>query len=155
MKRSNIWFAVILILSVSVLGAPGSRGDEKHQHQANEHPHASRSQSKQATLAFTIIVQPAPVTIVQPSAPIEQEQPAKKWYERPTITDWGILVVTVLYVLIALGLFRATRRQAELTKEALTTNRRPFIFASGLFPQYMRTMKVPKLATQDTVAQYG
>lgn len=118
MKRLSTWFALILILSVSLLSAAGSGSDEKHQNQPNSDQSRRRNEPHQPAPAVTIIVQPAPVTVVQPSAPIEKNQPAEKWYQRPTITDWGILGVTVLYTLVSLGLLYATNRQANLAERS-------------------------------------
>ncbi|MGA2411358.1 MAG: hypothetical protein ABSG46_13340 [Candidatus Binataceae bacterium] len=38
---------------------------------------------------------------------------------RPTITDWGLLVITLLYTGISLGLLKSTWQQMRITKEAL------------------------------------
>jgi hypothetical protein len=128
MKRSNTWFALILILSALLPSAASvGSGNEKHQNQSSPHHPNSERKAKQATPAFTIIVQPAPVTVVQPSAAVEKKSPAQKWYQRPTITDWGIFAVTLLYTAVSFGLLWATKRQSTLADEALALNVRPRI----------------------------
>jgi hypothetical protein len=110
--------ASILIVSALLLsgGSDVSGSDEKHQNQTTTHEHGGNNKPQVATPSFTIVVQPAPVQIIQPSTPVEKNKPKQKWYERPTITDWGILGVTLLYVLISLGLLNETRKQAALAK---------------------------------------
>jgi hypothetical protein len=120
MKRSNTWYALILIASASLLSAASvGSGNEKHQNQTSTHNRGGEHKADHATPSFTIVVQPAPVQIIQPSPAVEQKKPQQKWYERPTVTDWGILGVTLLYALISIGLLRATKRQAKLATAAL------------------------------------
>jgi hypothetical protein len=123
MRRFSTWFALILIGSALLLnGASSVSGSsEKHQNQTAAHERSGKDKSQIATPSFTIVVQPAPVQIIQPSAAVEQKKPAQKWYQRPTVTDWGILGVTLLYALISLGLLNATKTQATLAKESAET----------------------------------
>jgi hypothetical protein len=112
----------VVALSLFLLAA--SRGDEKHQSQSRRDNRTSEKESKQPTSAFTIVVQPAPVKVIQQAPPIEKNQAPQKWYERPTITDWGIFGVTIAYTLISLGLLDATRRQARLANGVLVETRK-------------------------------
>jgi hypothetical protein len=122
MKLSSTWYASILIASALLLSAGNvSSGNEEHQNQAPAHERSSKDKSQVPTPSFTIIVQPAPVQIIQPSPAVEQKKPAQKWYQRPSITDWGILGVTLAYAFISLGLLNATRTQAGLAKQSADT----------------------------------
>jgi len=104
----------MLILIASALLPSGASGEnKKHQNQTHPHSYHANAQPKPTSTPFTIIVQPAPVTIIQPSPAVEQNKPKQKWYERPTVTDWGVLFVTLLYVGVSIGLLKATQRQAE------------------------------------------
>jgi hypothetical protein len=128
MKPLKLSSMLILIASALLLSAAGSaRSDEKHQNQPSTNERRRHSESSQPTPTFTIIVQPAPVKIIQQAAPEEQQQPAKKWYQRPSATDWGILAVTFAYALISLGLLNATRRQAKISSKTLQMQFRPRI----------------------------
>ena len=119
MARLNGFALSILIASALLLSAASSgRSDEKHQNQTSPHRPHSHLQTNIPTPAFTIVVQPAPVQIIQESAPVEKKQPAQKWYQRPSITDWGVLFVTLAYVIISIGLLNATKTQATLAKQS-------------------------------------
>jgi hypothetical protein len=106
-------FLPILIASALLLSASVGRGDEKHQNQSSAHRHETDSQSRKATPALTIVVEPAPVQIIQSHSSDEKENAEQKWYQRPTITDWGILVVTLVYTGISIGLFVIAKRSAD------------------------------------------
>jgi hypothetical protein len=110
----------ILVASALLLSA-ASGSDEKHQNETIRHEHSSKAKAATATPSITIIVQPAPVQIIQPSAPIEQKKATQKWYQRPTVTDWGVFAVTLVYALISVGLLNATWNQATLAKGSLAT----------------------------------
>ena len=128
MKHSSTWFALILIASALHLSAARSaRSDEKNQSQPSSNERHRHNESSQPTPAFTIIVQPAPVKVIQQTSPEEKQQPPKKWYQRPSATDWGILAVTFAYVLISIGLLNATRRQAKISNKTLQMQFRPRI----------------------------
>jgi len=120
--------ALTLIASVLLLSAAaGARSDEKHQNQTSTNERRRNNEAAQPKPAFTIIVQPAPVKIIQQTSPEEKQQPAKKWYQRPSATDWGIFAVTFAYVLISIGLLDATRRQAKISNKTLQMQFRPRI----------------------------
>jgi hypothetical protein len=111
--RTSICLLILIASALALLlsGVSSARSDEKHQD-----PDHRRSDSKAnvPTPAFTIIVQPAPVHVIQQAPPIEEKQAAEKSYERPMITDWGVLIVTLAYTGISLGLWCTTNRQAKL-----------------------------------------
>src|SRR5260370_23310526 len=124
MKHSRPLSALILIVSVLLLSGAVSRSDEKHKHQASHHQNPAKNQAVHSPQSPTIIVEPAPVKIFQ-AAPATETQPAKqKWYQRPSITDWGGLVVTGVYALISLGLLKATWRQARFAQDTLSETRK-------------------------------
>jgi len=124
MKHSRPLSALILIVSVLLLSGAASRSDEKHKHQASHHQNPAKNQAVHSPQSPTIIVEPAPVKIIQ-AAPATETQPAKqKWYQRPSITDWGVLVVTGVYALISLGLLKATWRQARFAQDTLSETRK-------------------------------
>ena len=130
MKRLSTWFALILIASASLLSAANSGGgNEKHQNQASTYHRSSERKPDKAAPSFTIVVQPAPVQVIQQATTEEKKHPAEKWYERPTVTDWGVLIVTFAYVVISIGLLAATKRQAHLANEALIETRKASEFA--------------------------
>ncbi len=120
MKLSKPLSMLILIASASLLSAVSvGSGNEKHQNQTSTQNKRTDREPRIPAPSFTIVVQPAPVQIIQPSPAVEQKKPQQKWYQRPTITDWGIFVVTILYTSISLGLLNATRQQAKLATQAL------------------------------------
>ncbi|HUY29266.1 MAG TPA: hypothetical protein VMV27_17785 [Candidatus Binataceae bacterium] len=119
-------FLLILIpLALLLFGARSVSGsNEKHQDQTAANKPSGKNKSQVAAPSFTIVVQPAPVQIIQPSPAIEQNKPKLKWYQRPTVTDWGILWGTFVYALISLGLLNATRTQATLANRSLGETRK-------------------------------
>jgi hypothetical protein len=145
MKALKLSLPLILIVS-ALLPSGVSRGDEKHQNQTQKHNHSTTDQAHTSPCPtpFQIVVEPAPVKIVQASAAIEQNKPRQKWYQRPTITDWGILGVTLLYTVISLGLLAATKgalreatesanaavKSARTTELAFYTSSRPWVIVS-------------------------
>lgn len=64
--------------------------------------------------------------------------PFEHWWDAPNAPEWAIFFLTILYVLVSIGLLRATRRQAKLTEDALIADKRAFIFASGFAPFWAR-----------------
>lgn len=138
---------LILIASALLLSAESkvSGSNEKHQDQTTAHKPGGKNKYQAATPSFTIVVQPAPVQIIQPSRAIEQNKPKQKWYQRPTITDWGILGVTLLYALTSLGLLNATRKQAALARKsadvaekAFTGLEVPYVSIGAIIPHVLR-----------------
>jgi len=113
--------AVIATIAWVLLLSAASWSGETRQHRAQSYSHGAADQAKVPTPAFTIVVQPAPVQVIQQPAPIEKRQPAQNWYQRPSATDWGILGVTFFYTLTSLGLLNATRKQAKLANHSLAT----------------------------------
>jgi hypothetical protein len=109
-------YAPILVATALLLSA-ASGSDKKHQNQSDAHYYNASRKSDPAPSPITIIVQPAPVQIIQPRAPIEKPQATQKWYQRPTVTDWGVLGITLLYTAIALGLLNATRTSLAETRK--------------------------------------
>jgi len=132
MKHLKLLSASILMVSALLLNGV-SGGNEKHQNQTNTHNFGAIRQSNPTPSPLTVIVQPAPVKIIQTSSAVERENKStQKWYERPSVTDWGILCVTLLYTLISIGLLNATRKQSRATREALITDKRAFMYADGI-----------------------
>src|SRR5258708_35127592 len=76
MKRSKPLSASILIALALLLSGTSSGSDEKHQPQATHHRSAAKNQSAYSTQPPTIIVEPAPVKIIQP-APAAEKQTTK------------------------------------------------------------------------------
>jgi hypothetical protein len=113
MKQSKPLSASILIALALFLSAAASGSGDKSQHQATHHQSAAKDQSAYRPQPPTIIIEPAPVRIIQPAPAAEKQTIRQKWYQRPSITDWGVLVVTAVYALISLGLLKATLRQAR------------------------------------------
>jgi len=111
-------FLLILIALALLLSASAGQGDEKHQNQPSAHRHETDSQPRKATPAFTIIVQPAPVQIIQSRSSDEKENAEQEWYQRPTVTDWGILIITLVYTGISIGLFVIAKRSADAAMAA-------------------------------------
>jgi hypothetical protein len=126
MKHSKPLSASTLIALALLLGAAASWSDEKSWHQATHHQSTGKNQSAYSPQPPTIIVEPAPVKIIQPAS-AEKQTTKQKWYQRPSITDWGVLVVTTVYASISLGLLQATRRQAQLAQDTLTEIRKTAI----------------------------
>jgi hypothetical protein len=124
MKHSKPLSASILISLALLLSGTSSGRGEKHQPQATHHQSAAKNQSAYSTQPPTIIVEPAPVKIIQPAPAAEKQTTKQKWYLRPSITDWGVLGVTAVYAFISLGLLKATRRQAQFAQDALAETRK-------------------------------
>jgi hypothetical protein len=105
MKLSNIikLGPLLFCASALLLSASVGHGDEKHQDQTSAHN-----------------VQPAPVHVIQDARAVEQNKPKQKWYERPTIADWGVLLVTLAYVGASIGILRATKQQAKAAVNQVT-----------------------------------
>lgn len=85
---------LLLVLVATALLLTAAKGNKEHQNQANTYDRGAAHKTKATTPAFTIIVQPAPVKVIQQSAAIEKKQPVQKWYQRPSATDgafWGLL----------------------------------------------------------------
>ncbi|MGO9265957.1 MAG: hypothetical protein ACLQBA_13940 [Candidatus Binataceae bacterium] len=122
-----------VLIALALFSTTGSvcRSDEKHQNQSRPHDRSTSHKANLPPSPFTIIVQPAPVQIIQPSPTIEKEKPTQEWYYRPTITDWGILGVTLIYTVISLGLLNATRKQARLAIYTLVQSRKAVNAASA------------------------
>jgi hypothetical protein len=117
-------YLLVLIAAALLLSGAASRSDEKHQHQATHHQSAAKNQSAYSPQPPTIIVEPAPVKIIQPAPAAEKQTTKQKWYQRPSITDWGVLFVTGVYALISLGLLKATWRQAQFAQDTLAETRK-------------------------------
>jgi hypothetical protein len=97
-----------------LLSAGNSQGKEKHLNEAETQNRGSKSYANPVRTPFMIIVQPAPVKVIQQSTSHGNKQNQQKWYQRPSITDWGIPGVSFFYAIISLGLLNATRKQAKL-----------------------------------------
>ena len=147
-------FLLVLIASALLLsGASNGGSDKTHQNQTGTDNRSTNGKTNPTPPTVNIVVQPAPVQIIQPSTPVEKKQPAQKWYQRPSATDWGILAVTLFYTLISLGLLDATRRQAILAKaaaeaakesadiarRALTVLEVPYVSIYDIVPHVLRT----------------
>lgn len=127
MKQSKPLSASILIALALFLSVAASGSGDKSQHQATHHQSAAKDQSAYRPQPPTIIIEPAPVRIIQPAPAAEKQTIMQKWYQRPSITDWGVLVVTAVYALIALGLLKATLRQARFAQDTLAEIRKTAI----------------------------
>jgi len=152
MKRAPL---LLLISSFFLLvGASHGGSDKKHQNQPTAHHRSGASKPNPTERPFTVIVEPAPVQVVQQTAPVEKKQAAQKWYQRPSATDWGILGVTLAYTLISLGLLDATRRQAKLAKiaaEAAGTNAQAAKEQAEIAQQTLVLTQRPKLMVRNVV----
>ncbi len=112
-------FLPILVASALLLSAASVSGsDKEHQNQPRTHDRDAARKSNPAPSPFTVIVQPAPVQILRTSPAVEKTDAQKKWYQRPTVTDWGILVVTILYTAISIGLFVTTKNAARAAQRS-------------------------------------
>jgi hypothetical protein len=121
MKRSKLLPVSILIaLGLLICAANENSRNKEHQNRSRLHHSIAEQQASPTPFRIAIFVKLDPAHIAQTSAAtLEKNKPAQKWYERPTITDWGILVVTLFYVCISLGLLYATWTQARLARDVL------------------------------------
>jgi hypothetical protein len=119
-KRSLL---VVLIASALLLKAAVGGSDEKHQYQSAYHQSAAKNQPAYISQSPTIIVEPTPIKITQTASATEKQATKQKWYQRPSITDWGVLSVTMVYAFISLRLLRATSKAASAAKQSADTSR--------------------------------
>jgi hypothetical protein len=59
--------------------------------------------------------------------------PYEHWWDATNAPEWALFFLTIPYVLVSIGLFRATRRQSKLTEDALIADKRAFVSADGLW----------------------
>lgn len=115
-------FICLFFLTVLVLlprTALSGRGNDVHQERTDS---STRDDPKGITGPS-----PRPITVPikrdsaqgVPVSAVAEKQPSKqKWYERPLITDWGILIITLVYTIAALGLLHVTNAALVETKKA-------------------------------------
>ncbi len=132
MRLKPLSASILILLALLLNAMRVSAGDNTRQDQRDPDNLAAKYPANPNKSPFTIIIQPAPLQVVQANTTMEKNKLAQKWYERPSFTDWGILCVTFLYTLISIGLLNATRKQSVSIKEALITDKRAFMYADGI-----------------------
>ncbi len=90
--------------------------------------------SPEARPSVTVVVKEPPAQETKQIIAVIQQQPYKHWWDSPNAPEWALFFLTIPYVLISVGLLRATLRQAKLTEDALIADKRAFVFASNLEP---------------------
>jgi hypothetical protein len=138
----SILIASVLLLS-GARNAQSNVGNDKNKHQAGKDHQETEQKSDQAQQAplVSIIIQPAPAPQgAQATSTQEQPHAGQEWHERPTITDWGLLIVTAVYAGTAIGLFivgiksaNAATRSADAAAQANQNTREALVIAERAY----------------------
>lgn len=171
-NRLKTWLALALIgLALTFWGAPSNAGsNKKHQGQTSEN--TSRTSHQQQSAAPSrisrIIIKPSgPAQETEHRARAEKTNAPQEWWKRPSATDWGILVVTLVYTFVSIGLLVATKRtadaavqtlkavarQADTAERQLAIANRAYLYLSGV--SIMRLPESPEANVEITYPIYN
>ncbi len=144
-------FLFILIASALLLSAANESAEEKavqksltppktemHKSKAEEHS-STGTQKAQDTEKSPPATKPPIVVVAVPSDKTqtktteEQQSTIQKWFNPSTLPNWAIVLVTIAYVIVAIGQLTAIRRQAKFARRSLRAiNRQAGIAAEGV-----------------------
>jgi hypothetical protein len=142
MKHSEPLLMSILIASALFLSAarngnalPSSEKSEQTTNGHNQTVGSKVQDTPQSRPSVTLLIKEIPASELKQITAAIQQQAYKHWWNAPNAPEWALFFLTVPYVLVSIWLLLVTRRQAQLTREALITDKRAFIYADA-FMQY-------------------
>jgi hypothetical protein len=170
-KRLKPSLALTLIGLALLLSAPSNVGSNKKHQDETGHNSSRTSRQKQSSAPSgmpTIIIEPSgPAQEAEHRATAEKTNAPQKWWQRPSATDWGILVVTFVYTFASIALLVATKRasdaavetlkvvgrQADTAERQLAIANRAYLYLSGV--SLMRIPQSPEANVEITYPIYN
>jgi len=154
MKRSNTWFALILIASALLLsaakqGSAASKNPRPNQHEKSptKLPDAAQQQEEKEFLSTLQSSQAAFLETLrtierQAKAEREENSPKPETYSSPSVRiQIGLLIVGVVYSILAALQWAAINRQAKISNKTLQMQFRPRIKVRNVVTQLIPVIK--------------